>query len=354
MSIVLKQMRRVALAVVALSSIGISGQAFAQNTQSGDTISNTATVNYSVASVAQTPIAASTSFVVDTYIRFTLSGGAAVTGVAPGTPNLVQTFVLTNNSNLASDFVLTGQNAAGAQFNLNVPTTATPGVSVFADTNTNGTYDSGVDTLVTNAAFSLGRGVSRTYFVVGDAPLSATNNQINTVELNAVAQNPATSAAWVATPGADAQNTVQIVVGNTTAQGTGTFQIATATLTVVKSSTIISDPVNGTGPNRKAVPGSVIEYSIEVTNNGSAAATLQNITDPLNVATMEFMRGQYPGSRDVRVVGAATTYCDAEDNTDNGDGCYLAGATDLVVGGTALPAVAAGATVTVSFQIRIR
>ena len=122
-----------------------------------------------------------------------------------------------------------------------------------------------------------------------------------------------------------------------------------------KTSAVISDPVNGTGANRKAVPGSVIEYSIQVTNNGSAAATLQNITDPLTLATMEFLRGQYPGGRDVRVVGAATTYCDAEDNADgNADGCLLAGASSLVVGGSALPVVGAGQTVTVSFQIRIR
>jgi uncharacterized repeat protein (TIGR01451 family) len=355
MSIVLKQMRRVALAVVALGSIGVSGQAFAQNTQSGTSVNNTATVNYSVASVAQTPITASTSFVVDTYVRFTLSGGSAVTGVTPGTQNLTQTFVLTNTSNIDSDFVLTGTNATGDNFNLFQPGTSTDGVNVYVDTNTNGTYDAGTDTLVTSAAFSLARGASRTYFVVGDAPLSAANTNVAGIELNAEAQNPATSAAWVATAGADVQGTVQIVVGNTAAQGTGSFTIATATLAVTKTSAVISDPVNGTGANRKAVPGSVIEYSIQVTNNGSAAATLQNITDPLTLATMEFLRGQYPGGRDVRVVGAATTYCDAEDNADgNADGCLLAGASSLVVGGSALPVVGAGQTVTVSFQIRIR
>jgi hypothetical protein len=355
MSPVLKQMRRVALAVVALGSIGISGQAFAQNTLSGDTISNTATVNYSVASVAQTPITASTSFVVDTYIRFTLAGGAAVTNVAPGRTDLVQVFDLQNNSNLASDFVLTAQNAAGAQFNLNVPGTGTAGVNVYVDTNANGSYDSGTDVQVTSAAFSLARGQSRRYFVVGDAPLSATDGQLNTVELNAEAQNPSTNAAWVDSGGADVPGTVQIVVGNTTAQDTGTFQIATATLSVTKSSAVVWDPVNLAGANRKAIPGAYIEYSIQITNNGSASATLQNISDPLSLATMSFLRGQYPGGRDVRIVGAATTYCDAEDNTDdNVDGCYLAGASDLVVGGVALPAIAAGATLTVSFQIEIR
>ncbi len=355
MSPVLKQMRRVALAVVALGSIGVSGQAFAQNTLSGTSISNTATVNYSVASVSQTPISASTSFLVDTYVRFTLSGGSAVTGVTPGTANLAQTFVLTNTSNIDSNFTLTGVNATGDTFNLLQPGTSTDGVNVYVDTNTNGTYDAGVDTQVTTAAFLLARGASRTYFVVGDAPLSAANTNVAGIELNAEAQNPATSAAWVDSGGADVQGTVQIVVGNTTAQGTGSFTIATATLAVTKSSAIISDPVNGTGPNRKSVPGSVIEYSIQVTNNGSASATLQSITDPLTLATMEFLNDVYPGNREVRIVGAATTYCEAESGTDtNGDGCSLAGGNNLTVGGVALPAVGAGQTVTVSFQIRIR
>ena len=51
---------------VALGSIGLSGTAFAQAPPSGTTISNTATVNYSVNSVAQTPINAAATFVVDT------------------------------------------------------------------------------------------------------------------------------------------------------------------------------------------------------------------------------------------------------------------------------------------------
>ena len=55
-----KQIRRVGLAVVAVGSIGLSGQAFATGTPSGDIITNTATVNYTVASVAQTPITANT------------------------------------------------------------------------------------------------------------------------------------------------------------------------------------------------------------------------------------------------------------------------------------------------------
>lgn len=354
MSTVLKQMRRVGLAVVALGSIGLSGQAFAQNTQSGTSVTNTATVNYSVASVSQTPVTASTSFTVDTYVRFTLTGGATVS-VTPGQTNRVQTYVLTNTSNIDSNFVLTGTNQAGDQFNMLSPGTSTDGVSVFVDTNTNGTYDAGTDVQVTTAAFLLARNASRTYFVVGDVPINRANNDTAIVQLQADAQNPATSAAWVNNTAADVQGGVaQIVVGNNTASRQGTFQVATATLAVTKSSSVISDPVNGTGTARKAIPGAVMEYAISVTNNGSVPATLQNITDPLPSATT-FVQGAYAGTTDVSVtVGATTTFCVAESGADsNSDGCYRASGTDLIVGAPAVTTVNNGSNVTVRFRVTI-
>ncbi len=64
-------------------------------------ITNTATVNYTVASVAQTPITANTAFTVDTIVRFNLTGGVEV-DVASGQPNGVQTYTLTNTSNATS------------------------------------------------------------------------------------------------------------------------------------------------------------------------------------------------------------------------------------------------------------
>ena len=78
-----QQLRRVALAAIALGAIGMSGTAFAQNTASGTTITNTATVNYAVNSIAQTPINASTNFVVDTVINLNVTGGTTVS-VTPG------------------------------------------------------------------------------------------------------------------------------------------------------------------------------------------------------------------------------------------------------------------------------
>lgn len=65
---------------------------------------------------------------------------------------------------------------------------------------------------------------------------------------------------------------------------TNTPKPATATLTVVKTSTVISDPINGT-TNPKAIPGAVVQYAVTVTNTGTAAvdASTVVITDPLPV-----------------------------------------------------------------------
>jgi uncharacterized repeat protein (TIGR01451 family) len=63
---------------------------------------------------------------------------------------------------------------------------------------------------------------------------------------------------------------------------TNTPKPATATLTVTKTSTIVSDPINGT-TNPKAIPGAVIRYAITVTNTGTAAvdASTVVVADPL-------------------------------------------------------------------------
>jgi trimeric autotransporter adhesin len=76
--------------------------------------------------------------------------------------------------------------------------------------------------------------------------------------------------------------------GLVTDQASGSFVVAAtpATLTVTKSSYVISDPVNG-GNNPKRIPGSVQEYSVTVTNQGpgSVDANSVAITDVLPAST---------------------------------------------------------------------
>lgn len=63
---------------------------------------------------------------------------------------------------------------------------------------------------------------------------------------------------------------------------TNSAKAATATLTITKRSSIVSDPINGT-TNPKAIPGAVIKYTITVTNTGTLPVDSSSVvvTDPL-------------------------------------------------------------------------
>jgi hypothetical protein len=322
----------------------MSGTAFAQNTASGVTISNTATVNYSVNSIAQTAINATTSFVVDTVVNVNVTGGVSV-DVTPGETAAAALFTVTNTSNATSNFNLTPTNQGGDNFEVG-------NITVRVD-NGDGIYVAADDTAT--SITGLARNASVGVFILGDIPGTQTNTQTAIVRLTANAINPATSAAWVNDTGADVQNTVQIVVGSLTSFAQDTYVVSTATLGVTKTSIVVRDPFNLT-TNPKAIPSAVMEYAIAIANTGAEPATLQSISDPIPVNTT-FLAGDYAGSTDVSIQSGAApaTFCVAEaGGTDsNADGCVRTVGGALTVGAPAITTVADGSTVTVRFRVTI-
>ena len=341
-----KQVRRVGLVAVALGLIGLSGQAFAQNTASGTSISNTATVNYSVSAIVQTPVTASTSFTVDTVVNLNVTGGTSV-NVTPGQTAAVTVFTLTNTSNITSNFSFAQTNQAGDQFDVT-------NIAVRVDANANGTYEPATD--VGTSVAGLARNASVTVFILGDIPGTAVNTNTSIVRLTATAINPATSAAWAPDAGPDVQGgPAQIVVASVSAFAQDTYVVSSAALAVSKTSTVVSDPFN-LAVNPKAIPGAVMEYAIAVSNTGAQPATLQSVSDPIPANTT-FLAGQYTGARDVSIqVGAApATFCIAEaGGTDsNADGCVRTAGGALTVGAPAITTVAAASSVTLRFRVTI-
>lgn len=59
--------------------------------------------------------------------------------------------------------------------------------------------------------------------------------------------------------------------------GTGTFELGLPDFVILKSSTVVSDPVNGTS-NPKRIPGSVINYRIQVSNQGRGRSDPGTVT----------------------------------------------------------------------------
>jgi uncharacterized repeat protein (TIGR01451 family) len=78
-------------------------------------------------------------------------------------------------------------------------------------------------------------------------------------------------------------------------------RVATANLVVAKTSTVISDPVNGT-TNPKLIPGAVVEYAITVTNVGNQTVSANTIV----IADVLPTGFSYDGSTPVTFTNGAT------------------------------------------------
>jgi len=274
------QMRLFASAsLLAVAALGAT-PAFAADiaTDAGSTISNQASVAYSVAGVSQTGVNSNTStFTVDRKINLLVAASDAVTTtVAPGQTGAVTTFTVHNLSNQTLDFALvasqpTGGSAPnGGTDNFDVTSGS---VTVYADTNTNGQYDSGTDQQITYLD-EVAEDASRTVFVVASVPAAQVTGDIAVMYLKATAREgggaSSQGAAITETSGANTSG-VDTVFADTTAgpadstrQGDHSaaddYTVAAAALTVTKSNTIISDPINNT-TNPKMIPGAVPLFS---------------------------------------------------------------------------------------------
>jgi uncharacterized repeat protein (TIGR01451 family) len=290
------------------------------DTSAGTTISNQATIGYSVGGVAQTAVLSdgdtgtpgnqATTFVVDHKVRpvVTLTANR---NVIPGATGDYLTFQVANDGNT---------NPGTLALRMTTAALGTPpddfdmtNVQIYLD-NGNGTFEGApTDTLVTNADINLARDTSATVFVVADTPATALNAQTAMYDLIATAWSG--GAALQRDTDGDNPNLVEVVwvddagsaSGDAQYDGRhsarGTFTVQSALLSVVKSSTVISDPVNGaTNPLR--IPLSRVRYSITINNTGAAAASGVTITDTIPTST-----NFYVGS----VSGGTGTY-----SNDNG------------------------------------
>lgn len=93
------------------------------------------------------------------------------------------------------------------------------------------------------------------------------------------------------------------------------FNVAGANLTIAKTSSIVSDPVNG-ATNPKAIPGALIRYCLLVTNAGPATATQISVNDSLP-ANLTFVPGSIRSG--TTCAGATTVEDDNAAGADESD-----------------------------------
>jgi uncharacterized repeat protein (TIGR01451 family) len=308
---------------------GVASPAFAAGTTAGTTISNTATATYNDSSGNPVSVPSNTvALRVDEVLNVTVA--TAESGDVPSQPgatNQVVRYTVTNTGNGSEAFALAPITAIGGDA---FDPTAT---SIVLDTNGNGVYDAGVDTVYTAGSNNpvLAPDTSIRVFVLSTMPAGATDGQRGQIDLTATAvtgSGPAgTVFAGQGTGGGDA------VVGTTTAVGRDKsfFVISAATVALAKSASVL-DPFGGT----KSVPGSIITYTLVATVSGTGTLANLAVGDPIPAATT-----YVPASMTAQ--GAGVT-----DATDADTGEFAANRVSVRFG-----AVAGGQTRTVTFKVKI-
>lgn len=323
------QLVRIVPLVIASATITFAEPARAVGTTAGTTISNTATATYTDAGGQPASVPSNKVDIrVDELLNVTVaSADPGDVASLPGSVNQVLTFTVTNTGNGSEAFRLAPINAIGGDaFD---PTTT----SMVIDTNGNGVYDPGVDT-VYNAGSNdpvLAPDTSVRIFVLSTVPASATDGQRGQTDLTATAVTgsgtPGTAFAGQGQGGGDA------IVGATTALGRdkGFYVVNSATVTFIKSASIL-DPFGGNKP----VPGAIITYTLVATVSGGGSLNNLAAGDPVPASTT-----YVPGTITSQAVGLT-------DTTDADAGEFAANRVTVRFGN-----VPGGQTRTVTFKVRI-
>ncbi len=323
------QLGRIAPLVIVSASIGYAQPARAVGTAAGTTISNTATATYTdpVGTVVNVP-SNQVDIRVDEILNVTVaSADAGDIAALAGSTNQVLSFTVTNGGNGPEAFRIAPVNAIGGDaFD---PSTT----SIVLDSNGNGVYDAGVDTIYNPGSNDpvLAPDTSVKVFVLSTIPGSVTDGQRGQTDLTATAVTgsgtPGTTFAGQGTGGSDA------VVGATTALGRdkGFYIVSAATVSFVKSASVL-DPFGG----NKAVPGAVITYTLVATVSGGGSLANLAASDPIPASTTYI-----PGT----IISQSVPI---SDGTDADAGEFASNRVTVRFGN-----VAGGQSRTVAFKVRI-
>lgn len=335
-------------------------------TAAGTTVSNSATIDYKVGGINQQSITSSAvTFLVDRKVDLTVvTDQVAAVNVIPGSSGNVLTFTLSNTGNDTFDYTLSAVALAGgaAHFggtdNINASATA-----VYVESGANAGYQSGEDTAT--SVDNLAAAATVKLYIVASFSTGLSNNDIASYHLLVTAKD-SSGAALVQDTNGDDPNTVE----NVFADGAGTndsardakhsdnadYKVTAASLTVSKTSSVVSDPVNGTS-NPLAIPGALVEYTITISNaSGASTATSVIVTDDLSseFAVIRYKLAAYSSGKGLKLQ-TPNLYSGAEteltDIADSDEGSY--NSTTKIVSVTGIT-LAAGESATVKFRVEIQ
>ena len=366
---------------------GLMSVASAADTAAGTDISNTATVNYKVGGVSQTAVTVMTTFETDRRVNLTVAEVGTAAGatygantasgyltVGPGQTQQPILFQVTNTSNDTINVGLSFANATGTAG----PHTGTDSIDT---TNNLIRLDNGdslfvlADDTAVTVLGNIPAGESRYVWVLGDIPSLAVDGALAVGTLTATAQDSGNVA--FTESGSDTPGGIDTVLADGTGATDGArdgkfsasdaWLVSSATFVVTKSSTVITDPINCTTEGTpgsctgtaKRIPGSIVEYCVDVNNSGTAAADTIVLGDPIPANT-SYVAGS------IRTAATGTgSACDSgtglgedDNNTDDsGDETNPNGADFNVTTTGAVtvraPSIAAGVRFKALFRVKI-
>lgn len=290
------------------------GNALAAGTEAHQTISNTATISYSVGGVNQDDIdSTAAQFLVDRKVDLTMTDPQSFAAVTPST-QVVWPFTLTNEGNADQGYRLNLQAASGNTFEIS-------SVSIYLDSNNNGAFEDGTDQRYSEMSYDgstftetfegshlagdLGNDGAMQLFLVATIPSSAANAQTATYHIIATTvtagssgtisddtQATSDSAVWEAmteqTVFGDGQGTVDEADPDGKYSTSVTYTISSAHLVVSKESAVTDDGLGLGNSNPKAIPGATVRYHITIENNGAQAAEGVEIGDVLDTSLVTY------------------------------------------------------------------
>ena len=260
---------------LALSISALASTAHAAGVAAGTLIQNTATATYNTGTSTGSVQSNTVSVKVDQLLDVAVAGlnSAPVTATSTAA---VLTYSITNTGNGTDRFNLTADPAvSGNSFNGVIQ-------GVYVDTDGNGSYTPGTDTLVATGGASLpiAEDGSLKVFVVVLLPAGATDAQASQVKLTA------TSVIGSGTPGTvfagKGQGGSDAVVGSSRATQSALDSIiaSLATVSLAKTAAIV-DQFAGTAP----VPGATVTYTIVAHVTGSGTAEGVHVADDIPANT---------------------------------------------------------------------
>lgn len=264
----------IAASTLAMATLAVATPAHADGVAAGTLIENTASASFTAGGVDRSVDSNTVEILVDELLDVAVAtlDGAPVSD--PG--SAVLTFSVTNTGNGPEAFTLSADPAvAGNDYDVTVE-------SIAIDTNGNGIYDEGIDTILPagGATPLINPDEAQIVFVLVTNPAGTANGDTSQVELTAEAVTgtgaPGDTFAGQGEGGGD------VVVGTTGAddQDLGEL-IATAISVELAKSATVADPFGGT----EAVPGAVITYSITASVLGTGSINNLLITDAIPADT---------------------------------------------------------------------